>query len=123
MKTLNFIKRKHRGTGRTQPDPKKMVGGKVWAPLRGMTEVCPCSIRNKWSPKVCHGSQTCIPHGFWQCLISTTGHRTAEKQLLTEARREQPGCGARLLHGVGGLPEEKEFKMTNTKLSLKMKTY
>lgn len=38
MKTLNFIKRKHRGAGRAQPGPDKTVDGNVWALTGSVTK-------------------------------------------------------------------------------------
>ena len=39
MKTLNFIKRKHRGAGGAQPGPDNTVGGKVWALTGSVTKL------------------------------------------------------------------------------------
>lgn len=41
MKTLNFIKRKHRRVSRAQPGPDETVGGKIWALAGGVTKVLP----------------------------------------------------------------------------------
>lgn len=126
MKTLNFIKRKCRRTGRAQPGPDETLGGKVWALTSSVTNVWPFVELESGGLQGCLMSARPTVHtGSWQAPFSAILTLCPHPNPLLAAtssgsylqgpglHRADSACGSQKLSQFRGRLKEKEFQVQN----------